>query len=61
MINSWIEAVAEDRRVHGRVITNGAITSRMSHQSPNMAQIPAVYSPMEKNAGNYGQFQADIN
>ena len=41
MINSWIEAVAEDRRVHGRVITNGAITSRMSHQSPNMAQIPA--------------------
>ena len=48
MINSWIEAVAEDRRVHGRVITNGAITSRMSHQSPNMAQIPAVYSPYGK-------------
>ena len=48
MINSWIEAVDKDRRVHGRVITNGAITSRMSHQSPNMAQIPAVYSPYGK-------------
>ena len=45
MIESWIEAVREDGRVHGKVITNGAITGRMSHQSPNMAQIPAVYSP----------------
>ena len=48
MIESWIEAVKEDGRVHGKVITNGAITSRMSHQSPNMAQIPAVYSPYGK-------------
>ena len=45
MIESWIEAVREDGRVHGQVITNGAITGRMSHKSPNMAQIPAVYSP----------------
>ena len=48
MIESWIEAVREDGRVHGKVITNGAITSRMSHSSPNMAQIPAVYSPYGK-------------
>ena len=48
MIESWIEAVKEDGRVHGKVITNGAITSRMSHSSPNMAQIPAVYSPYGK-------------
>ena len=48
MIESWIDAVKEDGRVHGKVITNGAITSRMSHQSPNMAQIPAVYSPYGK-------------
>ena len=34
--------------MHGKVITNGAITSRMSHSSPNMAQIPAVYSPYGK-------------
>lgn len=43
-VSSWIEAVKEDGRVHGKVITNGTITGRMSHQSPNMAQIPAVHS-----------------
>lgn len=47
-VSSWIEAIREDGRVHGRVITNGTITGRMSHQSPNMAQIPAVYSPYGK-------------
>ena len=47
-VESWVEAVADDGRVHGRVITNGAITGRMSHQSPNMAQVPAVYSPYGK-------------
>ena len=39
-IESWIEAVGSDERVHGKVITNGAVTGRMTHQSPNMAQIP---------------------
>jgi len=48
MIESWLEAVGDTRRVHGKVITIGAITSRMSHHSPNMAQIPAVYSPYGK-------------
>ena len=47
-IESWMEAVGSDGRVHGRVITNGAVTGRMTHQSPNMAQIPnagSVYGP----------------
>tara|TARA_R110000851_G_scaffold90285_2_gene197309 strand:- start:10863 stop:12581 length:1719 start_codon:yes stop_codon:yes gene_type:complete len=39
-ITSWIEAAEKDGRVYGRVITNGAITGRMSHMSPNMAQVP---------------------
>lgn len=47
-VSSWIEAIREDGRVHGKVITNGTVTGRMSHQSPNMAQIPAVYSPYGK-------------
>ena len=47
-VSSWIEATREDGRVHGKVITNGTITGRMSHQSPNMAQVPAVYSPYGK-------------
>jgi DNA polymerase I-like protein with 3'-5' exonuclease and polymerase domains len=34
-----------DGRVHGRVITNGAVTGRMTHQSPNMAQVPNSGSP----------------
>ena len=47
-VESWLEAVKDDGRVHGRVITNGAVTGRMTHMSPNMAQIPnsgAVYGP----------------
>jgi DNA polymerase I-like protein with 3'-5' exonuclease and polymerase domains len=39
---SWLEHVADDGRVHGKVITNGAVTGRMTHHSPNMAQVPAV-------------------
>ena len=44
-IESWIEAVESDGRVHGRVITNGAVTGRMTHSGPNMAQIPNSDSP----------------
>jgi DNA polymerase-1 len=40
-IDNWVNAVADDGRVHGRVITNGAVSGRMTHQSPNMAQVPA--------------------
>ena len=39
-IESWIDAVEKDGRVHGRVISNGAVTGRMTHHSPNMAQVP---------------------
>jgi len=44
-IESWLKAVGEDGRVHGKVITNGAITGRMTHMSPNMAQVPNSGSP----------------
>ncbi len=44
-VQSWIEAVEEDGRVHGRVNTIGAVTGRMTHSNPNMAQVPASYSP----------------
>lgn len=51
-IESWLEAVESDGRVHGRVITNGAVTGRMTHMSPNMAQVPnsgAIYGPECRN------------
>ena len=45
-IQSWIDAYNDDTgRVHGRVLTLRTITGRMAHNSPNMAQIPAVRSP----------------
>ena len=48
-VHSWIDAVhEEDGRVHGSVICTGAITGRMAHRNPNMAQVPAVYSPYGK-------------
>lgn len=44
-IDSWLEALGKDGRVHGRVITNGAVTGRMTHMKPNMAQVPNSGSP----------------
>jgi len=44
-VQSWIEAVGSDDRVHGSVISTGAITGRMAHRNPNMAQVPSINSP----------------
>ena len=44
-VQSWLDAVQDDGRVHGYVNANGAVTGRMTHSSPNMGQVPAVYSP----------------
>ena len=48
LIKAWIEACQDDNRVRGRVMTLRTITGRMAHNSPNMAQVPAVYSPFGK-------------
>ena len=39
--NGWLRLVTKEGRIHGRVITNGAVTGRCTHNSPNLAQIPA--------------------
>jgi DNA polymerase-1 len=44
-VQSWLDVVQEDGRVRGKVITNGAVTGRMTHHSPNMAQVPSSSSP----------------
>jgi hypothetical protein len=44
-IQSWVDAVQDNGRVHGYVNSNGAVTGRMTHSKPNMGQVPAVYSP----------------
>jgi DNA polymerase I-like protein with 3'-5' exonuclease and polymerase domains len=47
-IESWLEVLGADGRVHGRVITNGAVTGRATHSKPNMAQIPNTSSQYGK-------------
>ena len=48
-VRSWLEAANEDTgRVHGYVNTNGAVTGRMTHSKPNLAQVPSsssLYGP----------------
>ena len=51
-VESWIESIQADGRVHGRVISNGTVTGRMTHIKPNMAQVPnadAIYGPECRN------------
>ena len=43
-VDSWLEFKEEDGRVHGYVDTNGAITGRMTHAYPNLAQVPNSHS-----------------
>lgn len=43
---AWLKNVnPQTGRIHGGVITNGAVTGRMTHNRPNLAQVPAVGAP----------------
>jgi len=45
-VDSWVVAADEDTgRVHGYVNSNGAVTGRMTHSKPNVAQVPASRAP----------------
>lgn len=44
---AWLKLV-KNHRIHGEVITNGAVTGRMTHMNPNVAQVPAVRAPYGK-------------
>ena len=46
---AWLKMVNnETGRMHGNVITNGCITARCAHKSPNLGQVVASYSPYGK-------------
>ena len=47
-LDSWLEKLGEDGRVHGKVIGFGAVTGRATHSSPNMAQVPATRAVLGK-------------
>lgn len=49
LLDSWLKhAHPETGRVHGGVISNGAVTGRMTHHSPNLGQVPSVNKPYGK-------------
>ncbi|RVI36653.1 DNA polymerase [Sinorhizobium meliloti] len=41
---AWLKHV-KNGRIHGQVNTNGAVTGRMTHSKPNMAQVPSGGAP----------------
>lgn len=45
---AWLTHLKEDGRIHGRVNTNQAVTGRMTHSFPNVAQVPASGAPYGK-------------
>ena len=45
---AWMKLKQPDGRIHGDMNTNGTITGRCSHSSPNLGQVPAGYSPYGK-------------
>lgn len=44
-VEGWLDALGSDDRVHGTCFSTGAVTHRMSHNKPNMANIPGSNSP----------------
>lgn len=42
---AWLKYIKKDGRIHGAVISNGCVSGRMSHEYPNVAQVPKVGSP----------------
>ena len=43
--SAWLKVVTPEQRIHGYVNTAGAVTGRMTHSKPNLAQVPKVGSP----------------
>lgn len=42
MINTWLEALHEDGRIHGSVMSCGAGSRRCTHSGPNTANVPST-------------------
>lgn len=45
---AWLKSVKKDGRIHGSVNQNAAVTGRMTHSKPNIAQVPKVGVPYGK-------------
>lgn len=47
-LENWLDSVGEDGRQHGYVNSIGAVTGRMTHSKPNLAQVPSSRKPFGK-------------
>ena len=47
-VQSWLDNMDDEGRVHGYVNSNGAVTGRMTHSGPNMGQVPGTRKPHGK-------------
>ena len=66
--HAWLKEYNEKTGcIHGRVITNGTVSGRAAHASPNVAQVPANGSPYGKecralfNAGDWWEVGIDVS
>lgn len=48
---AWLK-LEKNGRIHGQLVTNGAVTGRCTHKFPNIAQVPAVGVPYGKECRN---------
>jgi DNA polymerase-1 len=65
---AWLTLVGKDGRMHGRINTIGAATTRCTHSGPNMAQVPSVRKPFGEDCRSffhapkgYKQVGTDLN
>ena len=56
---AWLKHVKADGRIHGRVTTNGAVTGRMTHSKPNIAQVPGLIDKKTGKPMPYGKESRD--
>jgi hypothetical protein len=45
---AWLKVVSKDGFIHGRYNTNGAVSGRATHSTPNVAQVPGVLAEFGK-------------
>ena len=60
-LQEWINCVDDDGKIHGKFWHIGAWTQRMSHSSPNQANIPAVWDESVAATTPVEQVKRDYN
>jgi len=57
---AWLKHVRADGRIHGEVTTNGAVTGRMTHSKPNIAQVPGLTDKKTGKPMPYGKESREL-